>query len=103
VIVKSNPVPESAIVWLGMSIAATVKLPEVDSALIGANTTPTVQLAPAASVAAQVLLTRVNPAGAVSVSPFTLSTVPWFVTVSVIGELLCPTPVVGKLIEPGDT
>jgi hypothetical protein len=62
-----------------------------------------VQLAPAASVAAQVLLTSVNPAGAVSVRPLTLSTVPSFVTVTVLGELLCPTPVVGKTIEPGNT
>jgi hypothetical protein len=62
-----------------------------------------VQLVPAASVAAQVLVTSVNPAGAVSVSQFTLSTVPSFVTVSVVGELVCPAPVAEKLIEPGDT
>jgi hypothetical protein len=49
------------------------------------------------------LFTSLNPAGAVNVRPFTLSAVPSFVTVNVMGELLCPTPVGGKLIEPGDT
>jgi hypothetical protein len=80
-----------------------VRLPAAAPALCGANSTPTVQLAPAASVAAQVFATSVKPAGAVSVSPFTLSALPSFVTVTVTLELLCPTPVDGKLIEPGNT
>jgi hypothetical protein len=80
-----------------------VKFPEAAPALCGANSTPTVQLAPAPRVAAQVFAASVKPAGAVSVSPFTASTVPSFVNVSVVAELLCPMPVSAKLIEAGDT
>ena len=89
--------------WLCTPVAAMVRLPEADPALCGANSTPTVQLAPAPRVAAQVFSTSVKPTGAVSVRPLTLSTVPSFVNVSVVGELLCPTPVAEKLIEAGDT
>ena len=100
---KSNPTPCNAIVWLGIPVAANIRFPEAAPVLCGANSTPTVQLAPAVSVAAQVLFTSANPTGAVNVRPFTLAAVPSFVKVSVVGALVCPTPVVKKLIEAGTT
>jgi hypothetical protein len=53
---KSKPIPESASVEPAVStLSLTVRVPLCVPALVGANSTPTVQLAPAASVVPQVL------------------------------------------------
>jgi hypothetical protein len=59
VTVKSKPIPVSdTAAEADAVLLVTLKLPDCAPALVGANTTPTTQLAPAASVVPQVLLTN---------------------------------------------
>ena len=63
---------------------------------MGANSTPAVQLAPGPSEAPQVLFASWKPAGTVSARSFSGSDAPLLVTVTVIGLLVAPTPMVGN-------
>ncbi len=98
---KSNPIPDSGTCpFASNMLLATVKLPICCPALVGLKSTLVVQLAPAASVAVQVVLASSNPPETLSAKPVN-ATVPELFTVAVCALLTVPTPVVAKLKAPG--
>jgi hypothetical protein len=74
-----------------------VNAPACAPEFTGANSTPTVQVPPAAREAPQVLEANLNPAltERARLSSDTAELV--FETVTVLGRLVAPTPVMGKL------
>jgi hypothetical protein len=99
--VKSRPVPVSDTAALAEAVLLVmVRLPVFAPEAAGANTTPTVQLAPAPSVGAHVLFTMLNPvvvANARLLRPNAVG----LVTVTTIALLLVPTPTSPKLKVAG--
>jgi len=99
--VKSRPVPASDTTALAEAVLLVmVRLPVCAPELAGANITPTVQLAPAPSVGAQVLFARLNPvvvANARLLRPNAVG----LVTVTTVALLLVPTPTSPKLKVAG--
>ncbi len=99
---KSKPIPESGAVTLAARAPLeTVKVPLTAPAPAGVKDTPVVQLALAASVCPQALFTSLNPE---ETDRFrSVNTIPTseFMTVRVTGELVVPTPVVGKFTRAG--
>ena len=65
---------------------------------MGEKVTPTVQLAPAPTLAPQVLLATVNPVLALT-DAIARAVLRWFVRVTVFTELVAPTFTVPKLME----
>jgi len=104
VTVKSKPMPLSGTVTLVASVeVVTEREPDCAPPSVGANSTPAVQLKPGPSAAAQVLLTSWKPAGTARVRLLKVVMVPVLVTVTVVGLLARPTPVVGNLMVAGAT
>jgi len=100
--VKSKPIPfrtTEALVEIVALVA--VRLPDCSPAAVGTNSTPVVQDAPGASVAAQVLLTSWKPVGTESARLVRATSVPVLVMVTVEGVLVWPTPIIWKSIEGG--
>lgn len=96
---KSKPVPESASVEPAVNaLSLTVSVPLRAPALAGVKVKPAVQLAPAASVAPQVVLARLNSAAGegVSVRLLRLVTLSGLVMVTVLTALVTPSPVCAK-------
>ena len=99
---KSNPVPDSGTVAFAPSaLEATVSEPVCAPELAGANTIPTVQFAPAASVVPHVFAANLNPVLAVSTRLSSETDELVFEIVTVIELLEEPTPVMGKLTWAG--
>jgi hypothetical protein len=93
----SAPVPLSVtLAWSAIATDATFNVPVAIPVAAGANTTPTVQVALAARVAAHVFWVSANPALAVSVS-CVAATVPELLMVTVCAALDVPTAVAAKL------
>jgi len=84
-------------------LLVTVRFPVCAPALVGAKTTPAVQPVCGAREDPQVLFTTWKPAGAARTRLLKLSAVPELLTVTVVGLLVAPTPVVAKLMVEGDT
>jgi hypothetical protein len=104
VTVKSNPVPWSGTdAPVGSVVVVTARKPVCAPAAVGANTTPVVQLNPGPSVAAQVLLASWKLAGTPNATLVRAVRLPVLVTVTVVGLLVWPTPIVGKLTVAGVT
>src|ERR1700721_2383274 len=102
VTVKSNPVPVSGIVAGAPSRALeTVRVPLAGPAAVGANSTPTVQLAFGASAAVQLLLTSAKPVEAATLMLESVLVGSVLVMVTLVGLLVSPTPVTGKVMEDG--
>jgi hypothetical protein len=79
------------------ALSVNVRLPVKEPSDAGVNVTPTVQFAPAARAAPQVLLDMAKPVLAVILEK--LSPVDWrFVTVTVFSALVIPTATLPKLI-----
>jgi hypothetical protein len=97
-VVKSNPVPDSGTVASAVkTLDAIVSAPVCGPEFIGTNATPTVQLAPAAREVPHELAVNLNPALAAR-DRFSSETAELvFETVTVLGMLVAPTPVMGKL------
>ena len=99
--VKSRPVPASDTTALAEAVLLVmVRLPVCAPELAGANITPTVQLAPAPSVGAQVLFARLNPvvvANARLLRPNAVG----LVTVTTVALLLVATPTSPKFNVAG--
>ena len=91
---KSKPMPASGTeAPVASALLPAVRLPLVVPALAGTNSTPTVQLAPAASVEGQALLTTLKPAVTATAKLDRLEVALGFVRVTVTGLLSRPTPV----------
>ena len=102
--VKSNPAPvRGTDAPVGSVEVETVREPVCWPAEVGTNSTPAVQLAPGPRAAGQVLLTSWKPAGTARARALRVVAAPVLVTVTVVGELARPTPVVAKLMAAGAT
>jgi hypothetical protein len=102
--VKSRLIPESGTeAPVGTALLVTVRVPVWAPALVGANSTPAVQLSPGASAVGQVLLTSWKPAVTASARLFRLADIPVLVTVTVVGVLIEFGAVVAKTIAVGAT
>ena len=108
VIAKSKPMPERGTNSpVGSALLATIRLPFCGPGVVGANSTTAVQLAPAASVEEQVVLTSLKPAVTDRAKLFKLFTLSGLVSVTVTGALVRPTPIselpdwLVKLTMPG--
>jgi hypothetical protein len=75
------------------TLSLTVRLPLCGPAMVGANSTTAVQLAPAASVEVQVVLTSRKPVEAARVRLRRLVTGSGLVMVTMLALLVRPTPV----------
>ena len=91
------PVPvRLTVCGLVIAVSVNVRTPAAEPRAVGVNVTPTVQLAPAATLAPHVLLATAN--GPLAVILVKLSaTFRRFVTVTVLAELVLPTANVPKL------
>lgn len=99
---KSKPRPvRGTDVPVGSALLLTVRLPLAGPALVGANSTAVVQLAPAASVAGQVLLTNLKPVVTANAKLLRLDVPLGLVKVTVTGLLSRFAPVWGKSIRLG--
>src|ERR1039458_1602999 len=99
---KSNPLPDRDTNAPEVNaMLLTVRLPLCAPGLVGANSTRAVQLAPAASVEVQVVLTSRKPAVTPREKLPRLFTLSGLVRVTVTGLLSRPTPVCGKAIRLG--
>jgi len=89
---------------LVMASSVNVSVPVTEPVPVGENVTPTVQLAPAATLVTQVLLATVNPALAATVATFRL-TFARLVNVTVFAALVNPTATEPKfkLLEEKET
>src|ERR1035437_4033425 len=100
---KSNPLPDSGTNAPEVNaMLLTVRLPLCAPGLLGANSTRAVQLAPAASVEVQVVLTSRKLAVTPREKLPRLFTLSGLVRVTVTGLLSRPTPVCGKAIRLGN-
>lgn len=86
---------------LPAALSVAVKVPSTEPPVVGVNVTPTVQLAPAARLAPQVLLAIAKPALAVMPAMLT-DALPPFVRVAVLAALVAPTGTVPKSNSLGD-
>jgi hypothetical protein len=92
--VPDNPITCGLVAAPSVNVSVPVAAP----AAAGENVTPTVQLAPAAMLAPQVLLATLNPA--LVATPLNESATPKrFVSVTVFAELVVPRVTVPKLNE----
>jgi hypothetical protein len=90
---KSKPIPDRGTnAPVGSALLLTVRLPLRGPALLGANSTPAVQLAPEASVAGQALFTSLKPAVTARTKFERLAAPLGLVKVTVTGLLSRPTP-----------
>jgi hypothetical protein len=100
--VKSNPVPDSGTPALAASALEEIASePVCAPAFAGANSTPTVQFPPAASDVPHVLAVNLKPSLAVNAKLSNETVALVFEIVTVIGLLVEPTPVTGKLTRAG--
>ena len=100
--VKSNPIPvRGTVATVANTLLARLRLPVCAPALAGANSTPTLQLAPAASDVPQVFCASVKPGDTVRARSASATAPLEFVTVTVTAVLVVPTPVTGKLTCAG--
>src|SRR5579872_4467725 len=83
------------------SLLVSVRVPFWVPALAGANDTSTVQLAPAASDDAHLLLPSLNPAETARLRLSSWTAALEFAIVTVTGSLVDPTPVMGKFTWAG--
>jgi len=98
---KSKPMPVSVDCTLaGRLLLDTLNVPVCAPAATGANTTLTVQFAPADSDVPQVVPVISNPAAALSARLLNV-TAPVLVTVTVCAALACPAPVVANVSNVG--
>lgn len=86
---------------LTAALSVAVKLPSTEPPVVGVNVTPTVQLAPPARLAPQLLLAIAKPALAVMLVMLT-DALPPFVRVAVWAALVAPTATVPKSNSLGD-
>ena len=85
---KSKPMPASGTAApVASALLPAVRLPLVAPAPVAANSTPTVQLAPAANVEGQALLTNLKPAVTATAKSVRLEVALGLVRVTVTGLL----------------
>jgi hypothetical protein len=102
--VKSRLIPESGTdAPAATALLVTVRVPVCAPALVGANSTPAVQLSPGAKAVGQVLFTTWKPAVTASARLLRLADIPVLVTVTVVELLIALGAVVAKTIAVGAT
>jgi hypothetical protein len=98
----AEPVPvRLTVCGLFVALSVNVKVPPTAPTVVGENVTPTVQEAPAAILAPQLLVATAKPALATILAKLR-GTFSWFVRVTVLAALVLPTTTVARFRVLGE-